>query len=168
MRRARCGSRWAREICRRRPGLRPSREAGGAWDYKVKLPEQAIKARTPGIQQVRRFTKDGEFIGDMIYNEYAPPTGSRTIVDPNNSTRRKAMPADAKTEDLLVPIFRHGVLLYDEPPLADIRAHAQRQLGQLHAGAKRLLNPHEYPVGLEPGLFDLKTRLIFKARPVAA
>lgn len=144
------------------------REAGGAWDYKVKLSEQAIKVSTPGIQQVRRFTKDGEFIGDMIYNEYAPPTGSRTIVDPNNSTRRKAMSADAKTEDLLVPIFRHGVLLYDEPPLADIRAHAQRQLGQLHAGAKRLLNPHEYPVGLEPGLFDLKTRLIFKARPVAA
>lgn len=144
------------------------REAGGAWDYKVKLSEQAIKVTTPGVQQVRRFTKDGQFIGDMIYNVYAPPAASRILVDPNNNMRRKAIPADATTEELLVPIFQNGVLIYDEPPLVEIRARAQRQLAQLHAGSKRLLNPHEYPVGLEPGLFELKTKLIFKARPVAA
>ena len=42
------------------------------------------------------------------------------------------------------------------------------QLARLYSGTKRLLNPHEYPVGLEPALFDLKTDLIFKSRPVAA
>jgi nicotinate phosphoribosyltransferase len=144
------------------------REARGPWTYKVKLSEQAIKVNTPGILQVCRFTRNGEFIGDMIYNEYAPPSGTRMIVDPSNTTRRKAIPADAAREDLLVPIFRGGVLVYEEPTLADIKARAQAQLGQLHAGTKRLLNPHEYPVGLEPGLFELKTELIFKNRPVAA
>jgi nicotinate phosphoribosyltransferase len=138
------------------------------WDYKVKLSEQAIKVSTPGIQQVRRFSQHGEFIGDMIYNAATPPTGMRVIVDPHNSTRRKAMPADAVAQDLLVPVFRRGGLVYAEPALADIRRHAQQQLDQLYAGTKRLLNPHEYPVGLEPGLFDLKTALIFKNRPIAA
>jgi nicotinate phosphoribosyltransferase len=144
------------------------REAGGPWDYKVKLSEQAIKVSTPGIQQVRRYTRNHEFVGDMIYNEYAPPAAGRILVDPNNSTRRKTIPADATMEDLLVPIFRQGVLVYDEPVLSAIRARASSQLGQLYAGTKRLLNPHEYPVGLEPGLFDLKTSLIFKNRPIAA
>jgi nicotinate phosphoribosyltransferase len=144
------------------------RDAGGDWIHKVKLSEQAIKVSTPGIQQVRRFTRAGEFIGDMIFNECAPPDGTRVIVDPNNTTRRKAMPADATSEDLLVPIFRRGQLVYAEPPLDAIRTRTQTQLGQLYAGTKRLLNPHEYPVGLEPGLFDLKTDLIFKNRPVAA
>jgi nicotinate phosphoribosyltransferase len=144
------------------------REARGPWIYKVKLSEQAIKVSTPGIQQIRRYTRNGEFIGDMIYNEYAPPSGSRVIVDPHYASRRKAMPADATAEDLLVPIFRNGMLVYDEPTLADIRARTQSQLAYLYAGTKRLLNPHEYPVGLEPGLFDLKTDLIFKARAVAA
>lgn len=144
------------------------REARGPWVYKVKLSEQAVKVTTPGILQVCRFTRNGEFVGDMIYNEYESPTGNRMIVDPNNTTRRKVIPADATREDLLVPIFRGGVLVYDEPSLGDVKAHAQAQLGQLYAGTKRLLNPHEYPVGLEPGLFDLKTQLIFKNRPAAA
>ncbi|MDO8545546.1 MAG: nicotinate phosphoribosyltransferase [Opitutaceae bacterium] len=147
--------------------LSATREAGGPWNYKVKLSEQAIKVSNPGIQQVRRYTRDGEFIGDMLFNENAPPD-ARVIVDPANTTRRKAMPADATEEDLLVPVFRRGVLAYDEPALAGIRARAQAQLGRLYAGTKRLLNPHEYPVGLEPGLFELKTELIFKHRPIAA
>ena len=144
------------------------RQPGGPWTYKVKLSEQTIKVSTPGVLQIARFTRGGEFIGDMIYNEFEPPTNARVIVDPQDTTRRKAMPADATREDLLVPIFRGGKLVYREPALGDIRARAQRQLAQLYSGTKRLLNPHEYPVGLEPGLFDLRTELIFRNRPVAA
>jgi nicotinate phosphoribosyltransferase len=104
----------------------------------------------------------------MIYNEAAPPAGARVIVDPTNTTRRKAIPADATREELLVPVFRHGRCIYAEPTLAAIRDRARDQLGHLYAGTKRLLNPHEYPVGLEPGLFELKMALVFKNRPVAA
>jgi nicotinate phosphoribosyltransferase len=143
------------------------RAPGGAWEFKVKLSEQAIKVSNPGIQQVRRFSRAGEFIGDMIYNVITPPT-ARVIVDPTNTTRRKAMPADATSEDLLVPIFRGGELVYREPALDEIRARARDQLSRLYAGTKRLLNPHEYPVGLEVGLFDLKTDLIFKNRAAVA
>ena len=34
----------------------------------------------------------------------------------------------------------------------------------LHDGHKRFLNPHAYPVGLAPALYDLKTRLVLAAR----
>jgi nicotinate phosphoribosyltransferase len=33
-----------------------------------------------------------------------------------------------------------------------------------HSGIKRFLNPHQYPVGLESRLHELKTKLIFQAR----
>ena len=144
------------------------REPGSPWQYKVKVSEQTVKVSTPGVLQVARFTHRGEFIGDMVYNEYAPPAGARVLVDPNNPLRRKAIPADATQTDLLVPIFRGGVLVYEEPTLAAIKAHAKDQLAHLHGGIKRLLNPHEYPVGLEPSLHELRMELIFKNRPIAA
>lgn len=140
------------------------RTAGGEWEYKVKLSEQAAKVTNPGVQQVCRFTRGGQYIADMIFNEGARPSGTREIVDPNNTTRRKAIPADATSEELLVPIFRGGALVYEEPTLAASRGRVREQLARLHTGTKRLLHPHEYPVGLEPGLSDLKTALILKNR----
>ena len=54
--------------------------------------------------------------------------------------------------------------MYDVPELKDVRQRAQDQLNGFHAGVKRFVNPHQYPVGLEKQLFDLKTDLILKAR----
>lgn len=144
------------------------REPGGPWIYKVKLSEQTVKVSTPGRLQVARFSRGAEFIGDMVHNQEGSTPAARVIVDPNNATRRKALPPDATAEDLLVPIFRQGRLVYDSPALAAIRARARDQLGRLHAGTKRLLNPHEYPVGLEPSLYELRTQLIFENRPTPA
>ena len=142
------------------------RERGGEWKFKLKLSEQVAKISNPGVLQVRRFAKGGEFVGDMIFNEAAPLANERMIVDPADVTRRKALPADSATEELLVPVFRAGECVYKEPTLEEIRARAREQLGFLYSGTKRLLNPHEYPVGLEPGLFELKTRLILENRGV--
>jgi nicotinic acid phosphoribosyltransferase len=87
-----------------------------------------------------------------------------TIVDPRDPTRRKHFPLEARFEDLLVPIFRGGELVYRPPPLAEIRERTREQLGLLQAGAKRLVNPHAYPVGLEARLNTLRTDLILRAR----
>lgn len=144
------------------------RPDGGEWQYKIKLSEQTIKVSNPGILQVRRFVANGEAAGDMIFSEDFPPQPARTIVHPLDPTRRKRLPDDAEMHDLLVPVFRRGVRVYDPPPLDAIRAHRQAQLALFHPGVKRLVNPHAYPVGLEQQLFDLKTRLILEARGVAA
>lgn len=140
------------------------REPGGVWKPRVKLSEQAIKVSNPGIQNVRRFTKDGEAIGDVIWDELHPAPGQWTMVDPADHTRSKVMPADATSHDLLVPLLRNGGLVYHRPLLADVRARTQTQLELFHAGIKRLDNPHLYPVGLEAGLHERKTALILTAR----
>ena len=36
----------------------------------------------------------------------------------------------------------------------------------LHAGLKRFVHPHQYPVGLSLELHELKTRLVLEARGV--
>jgi nicotinate phosphoribosyltransferase len=122
----------------------------GAWKHKIKLSEQASKISTPGIQQIRRFRLDGASIGDMLYDLDAPLKNDRVIVDRSDLTRRKRFPDHATFEDLLIPIFRRGKLVYEEPPIASIRERAQSQLASFHEGHKRFLNPHEYPVGLSP------------------
>ena len=140
------------------------REPDGAWRYKLKLSEQAVKVSYPGILQVRRYRTDGEFVADAIYDE---PTGiddGCTVVDPLNPTRHKVIAAGTPHEDLLVPVFRNGELVYESPSLDRIRARARSQLASLHSGIKRFVNPHEYPVGLEPRLHDLRTRLTLETR----
>jgi nicotinate phosphoribosyltransferase len=136
----------------------------GQWAYKVKLSEQSAKISNPGIQQVRRFRSAKEFIGDGIYNEETGAPTLFTIVDPQDSTRRKHMEPETAFEDLLVPIFRKGELVYQMPDLIDVRQRVQAQIGMFHPGIKRFVNPHEYPVGLELGLHEMKMKLILRAR----
>jgi nicotinate phosphoribosyltransferase len=52
------------------------------------------------------------------------------------------------------------------PEIEQIRQRTKVQLAGFHPGVKRFLNPHEYPVGLEAGLNQLKTALILKARGI--
>jgi nicotinate phosphoribosyltransferase len=136
----------------------------GKWAFKVKLSEQSAKVSTPGIQQIRRFRFDKEFIGDGIFNIEGAVPEPFTMVDPLDSTRRKHFPLGTVFEDLLVPIFRAGKLVYQAPTLVDVRHRAQTQIGMFHSGVKRFVNPHEYPVGLELGLHEMKMKLILHAR----
>ncbi len=140
------------------------RDGQGNWQYKVKLSEQAIKIPNPGILQVRRYCQGGEAIGDVIFDEQFPVQGDCTMVDPLDMTHRKVIPAGTPSEDLLVPVFCRGQCVYRVPSLEESRRHVQEQLGLFHAGVKRFVNPHRYPVGLELGLHERKTELVLKAR----
>jgi nicotinate phosphoribosyltransferase len=146
------------------------KSARGEWTYKVKLSEQAVKVTTPGVLQVRRYFQDdgvaGEAIADMIYDLNAPLPDEAVLVDPLDFSRRKKIAGPMRHADLLAPVFRGGRCVYDVPELATVRARTAAQLAQFHAGVKRFVNPHAYPVGLERGLHDLKTRLILEARGV--
>ncbi len=140
------------------------RDEHDLWQYKVKLSEQAIKVSNPGILQVRRYFQGAEAIGDVLFDEQFPVHGHCTMVDPIDMTRRRTMPACTTSEDLLVPVFFQGRRVYPMPCLEESRARVQEQLGLFHAGIKRFANPHQYPVGLELGLHERKTRLVLKAR----
>src|SRR5262249_38499186 len=130
----------------------------------VRWRKQPEELRPAGCNQVRRFKTGTVFIGAGIWYWEGGPRGNFTIIDPLDPTRRKRVPADAAHEDLLVPIFRGGRLVYRLPALAEIRERTQTQLAGFHTGIKSFGNPHQNPVGLEAGLTAPPTRLILEAR----
>lgn len=81
-------------------------------------------------------------------------------------TRRKQIPKSTQFEELLVPVFRDGECVYDAPSINEIRDRAARQLALLDPSIRRFTNPHQYPVGLEKRLFDLRTAQILRVRAV--
>lgn len=135
------------------------------WHHKMKLSDQLSKITTPGQQQVRRFSEKGQFMGDMIFDELAPPTSkSWTIVDPLDMTSCRAIPASAEYEDLLVPVFESGKLVYPMKGLNAARERCKSDLAKFHEGIKRQTNPHTYPVGLETSLHEHKAKMILERR----
>ncbi len=144
------------------------RRALGPWVYKVKLSEQGMKITTPGRHQVRRFFSEREFLADIIYDLDLGISDGCTLVDPMDLTRRKQISPGTENQDLLVPLFRQGQLVYTPPSINESRRKVQEQLARFHSGIKRFVNPHQYPVGLEQHLHDLRTKLILKARGVSA
>ncbi|MBN1946004.1 MAG: nicotinate phosphoribosyltransferase [Bradymonadales bacterium] len=137
------------------------------WQYRIKLSEQAIKINNPGIMQVRRYRQEEHYLFDVIYDQELGVREGGTLVDPMDMTRRRHIPPTTPGQDLLVPIFRRGVPVYQPVPLPAIQAYAKSQLAGFHAGIKRFENPHQYPVGLEEQLFERKTRLVLQARGMA-
>jgi nicotinate phosphoribosyltransferase len=140
------------------------REPGGPWRPRLKVSEQAVKTSTPGVQQVRRFSGPDGFVADVIYDEERGIGEAPMLVDPLDPTRRKRVPAGSGFEDLLVPVVRGGRVVYEPSPLRTTQARAKEQVARLHPGIRRFVNPHQYPVGLAPVLYELKTRLVLEAR----
>jgi nicotinate phosphoribosyltransferase len=140
------------------------RAPGQDWQYKIKLSEQFAKINIPGLLNVRRFKNGSYVIADMIYDEQLGINDDLTIVDPQNWVRHKHIPKHADYDNLLVPIFRGGCLVYQIPSLDEIRQNTQDRLQQFHHGVKRFLNPHQYPAGLEHRLHELRNRLIMEMR----
>ncbi|MCM2369357.1 nicotinate phosphoribosyltransferase [Aporhodopirellula aestuarii] len=138
----------------------------GQWQHRIKLSEQTIKVSNPGMLQVRRFENDSEHRGDMIYDELLDwkPGDNANMVDPADSHRRKRFSADTPSKDLLVEILRGGELVYSPPSLDSIRERVRENLNRTPAAVQRFEYPHEYPVGLEQGLHDLKSKMIRDAR----
>jgi nicotinate phosphoribosyltransferase len=140
------------------------RQPDGSWRPKLKVSDQTAKVTNPGVLQVRRFRSQTGFLGDAIYDISRPAPARFIIVDPLDPTRRKHFGPDTPWEDLLVSVFRRGRVVYESPRVQTMRERVQQQLAMLHPGIKRFTNPHQYPVGLELGLHELKTRLILQAR----
>ena len=130
----------------------------GEWVHKLKLSEQIAKVTNPGILQVRRFFDGTFYIGDAIYDELLKIKQPCSIVnqhDPNDQ-----MDADAHFEDLLVPIFRKGKLVYQSPSIQEMQAHAKKELSRLPSAMLRFTNPQPYFAGLEKSLYQKKLELI--------
>lgn len=140
---------------------------GGDWEDRIKVSENPAKRSIPGLLQVRRYLRNGEYVGDVIYDERFPPTGAVRYVHPTDALRRNAFGAGVESEELLVPVFRGGRQVYDAPTAAEAQARLREQLARFHPGVRRFDNPHEYPAGIEEGLNERRNRMILALREAA-
>lgn len=140
------------------------RDPNGPWKYKVKLSEQLIKISNPGLLQVRRFYSEKENVADLIYDISHPLSEESCLIDPLNPICEHVLNNESMSKDLLVPIFRGGQLVYDLPSLKSIREYTKKELDHFSIGIKRFLNPHQYVVGMEKSLYQLKVDLIKRLR----
>jgi nicotinate phosphoribosyltransferase len=140
------------------------RAPNGEWQYKLKLSEQNTKISLPGFLRARRYYNSRNIaVGDCIYDEHRGITSHKflTITDMSDPLHTKKIPMTYKYQELLQPIFKQGKCSYKTPPLQKIRQTVFDQLKQFHPSIKRFLNPHIYPVGLEPALLELRFKLIY-------
>jgi nicotinate phosphoribosyltransferase len=136
----------------------------GDWEYKLKLSEDETKQSAPGILQVRRFCdSQGQFVADAIYDE---PRGipSRVELIRAASDKPLVIAEGGHREDLLVPVFRKGRLVYATPPTAASRQRAIEQVRCLPPQVARLDQPEPYTVGLERHFHSLQSDLFAAAR----
>lgn len=135
------------------------------WNYKLKLSERMKKISDPGILQVRRYSSSIHgYIADALYDIHSDLSAGCQIIDPLDPTRKRFLSGQMESRDLLVPIFKEGELVYQSPPLQEIRTHALNELSLFDRSIKRFQNPHNYPVGMESSLYALKLQLIEKIR----
>jgi hypothetical protein len=65
---------------------------------------------------------------------------------------------------LLVPIFRSGQLVHDEPSIEASREHLRKQLICAPPEILQLDDPIPYKTGLERSLYELRSGLIARAK----
>lgn len=132
----------------------------------MKISESIEKTTNPGIKKVYRiYDKESHNAeADLItlIDEKIDATTPLTIFDPNFTYKQKTYDS-FYVKELLVPIFVKGELVYEVPPVKEVRDYALKQVESLWPEVKRFSNPHNYYVDLSEKLYNLKQDLIKKA-----
>jgi nicotinate phosphoribosyltransferase len=137
-------------------------EEKGRMQPKIKLSDNPEKITNPGLKKVIRFFDDSNLMrGDIMFLEEElleskPLRGYHSII-PNIS---KVYPLQFSRQELLVPIFQGGRLVYPLPSLKKIQENRRRNLEQLGFEFKRFKNPHIYHVSLSKQLMKTKKDLL--------
>ncbi len=138
-------------------------EENGEMMPKIKVSGDPEKITNPGRNKVLRiFNHDMLMQGDILLREDEEVDGSQplTACHPMYPHVSKTYDAPFEGEELLVPVFLSGELVYERPSLRKIQANTLRNLERLEPEYKRLTNPHIYKVSLSEKLNRVKERLL--------
>jgi nicotinate phosphoribosyltransferase len=130
---------------------------------KIKRSDNPEKITNPGLKKVMRmYDQKGQMRGDVLFlNEERPPKGrSFQAYHPMFPYVFKTYPGRFKMQELMVPIFKKGELVYQSPSVHEIRENTLKNLAQLDVAYKRFHNPHTYHVSLSSRLFRVKQHLL--------
>lgn len=130
---------------------------------KIKISDKTAKITNPGFKKVYRFydKKTGKAIADEIclHNEVVSEALPHTIFDPEATWKQRTL-KDFTARELLVPVFKNGELVYQQPSLRETQKYCAKEVDSLWEEVKRFDNPHEYNVDLSKKLWDLKRKLL--------
>lgn len=130
---------------------------------RIKISENAAKITNPHFKKVYRIFENstGKAIADLIcvHDEIIDGTKPLEIFDPDYAWKRKVL-TDFTSKELLVPVFKNGVCVYQSPSVDEIRAYCKEQIDLQWDEVKRFENPHHYYVDLSQKLWDIKQGLL--------
>lgn len=138
--------------------------AEGAWEPRIKLSENPIKTSIPNRQQVRRFSVNGTYVADAIYDARAGFSDPHLVHSETGATC--AVPEGATHEDLLVEVMKAGTTTYTHPPLEAMRARTLADMERLPDVHEQTRDPAPYFAGLEGSLARARAAMIEQAAGV--
>ena len=137
--------------------------ADGTIIPKIKISENVGKITTPHFKKIYRLRgrETGKAEADLIcvYDEVIDDTQPLEIFDPHHTWKRKVLENFTATE-LLVPIFKNGVQVYELPTIEQIREHCREEIEGMWDEVRRFTNPHNYYVDLSEKLWQIKHDMI--------
>ena len=87
------------------------------------------------------------------------------LFDPDYRWKKKTV-SDFVARQLLVQVYEKGRLVYNFPPLDDVRTYCAQQVDTLWEEVLRFEYPHNYYVDLSEKLWNEKQRLIASCRDI--
>lgn len=117
-------------------------QKNSAWEYKLKRSDNNRKTSDPGILQVKRFYIEKKWMRDIIYQcDYGISSSEINSAE--------------KSQDLLIPIFKNGKLIYALPSLIEMRNYCLEHVKQFNASKGDC-----YSVLRDQHLLKLKEKLL--------
>ena len=96
-----------------------------------------------------------------LVDEHYDETNSLLLFDPVATWKKTLLaPGTYTMRELLIPIFKDGVCVYESPKVMEIREYCQKEKETLWEETKRLVNPHEVHVDLSNELWHMKQQLL--------
>ena len=130
---------------------------------KIKISENPEKITNPHFKKLYRLydKETGTAVADQlcVYDEVIDDTQPLEIFDPVQVWKTKTL-TSFKAKELLVPIFKDGVCVYQSPSIEKIRSYCLSEVDNLWDEVKRFENPHRYYVDLSQKLWDIKQSLL--------
>ncbi len=144
-------------------------QAGDDWQSAIKISETPAKTPNPGVKQAwRLYDRRQKATADLltVAGEELHDVDRLTLRHPTDHTKYRAMQRSdiSKTEALYVDVLSQGRLVYELPPIEELRRQRMADVEALDPGIRRLVNPHIYHVSLSQSLWDLKQAMIAQAK----
>lgn len=136
------------------------------WIPKIKLSNDSVKIVNPDYKKLyRAYDKEtGYAIADiMTRRDEEIKTDDLIIVSPVDYLKKRTI-NNFELVELQKPIFRNGVLVYDDPDIMEKQKYCNEQMKTIYPEVKRTKCPHEYYVDGTEEYVRFKNDIIMDAK----